>query len=222
MARDLAIAGAGCLTPAEIEVALLVLQTEHERQLDPDTFAAVARFAAAPCPVLALPTQDEFKRLIHALAGVLKTPRTSLEQGQLQLSMYWLALKDVALYRLQRAGEHFIKTAEWMPTPGQVRTLALTYSHDVERAHSRAQRFARDRVQRLAEELMRRIGDRVLTQAELDALPDRAKDAAVGRHLLTRTPEGGVVYRSAEALARWEEHQRQLTRQHLLENRKDQ
>lgn len=222
MGRDLAIAGAGSLTPAEIEVALLVLQTEHERQLDPDTFAAVERFALAPCPVLALPTQDEFRKVIHALAGVLKTPRISLEQGQLQLAAYWMALKDVALYRLQRAGEHFIKTAEWMPTPGQIRTKALTFTHDVELAHSRARRLARDRRHRLHEELMRAIDDRRLTQAELDQLPAEIQTGAVNRHLLVHTPEGGVVYRSAEALARWEEHQRQLTRQFLLENRKDQ
>jgi len=211
MGQTLAIAGAAYLTPAEHEVALAVLQTEHERQLDAMTWAEVERFALAPCPVLPCPTQDEFRGIIKALAGTLKAPRTSGEQGQLQLSMFWAALKDVELFRIQGAAAYFINTAEWMPK-------ALAIGHPVWSAHERAARFVRDREHRLHGELMRRLEDRTLGPGELDALTEFQRRDAVTRGLVVPTPEGTVVYRTREALERWEEHNRQLT----LDSRKDQ
>lgn len=210
---ELVKAAMAYLTPAESETVGMILQTDNERQLDASAFSAVLAFARGPRPQLPFPAQDEFKQLIRALAGTLKTPRTSLDQGRIQLSMYWAALRDVELFRLQLAGEHYIKTAEWMPTPGQLRTTAMEYSHPVLVAHAKARRLARDRQHREHQQLMRQISDRKLTQGELDALQEPDREAAIGAHLLVRTPEGGAVYRTAEALDAWLEHNRRLTRE---------
>lgn len=217
MARDLVTPGAGCLTPAETELVQALQVVQDERELDAAAFAAVEAFASAECPVMPAPSQDEVRGLINRLAGTLKSPRMSLEQGQLQLSMYWAALRDVELFRLQLAAAHFIRTAEWMPTPGQVRTQALGYGHPVYAAHSRARRLARDRRQRLHEETMRALRNRTLSQEELDRLSDAAKQSGIGHGELVPTPEGGIAYRTRETLDRWLEHNRSL----MIENRKD-
>lgn len=220
MGTDLATVAA-CLTPQKAEMALAILNAPDETALDDVTFESVSRFALEPCPAMPCAAQDEFRRVIMALAGVLKSARTSDEQGKLQLAMYWRALQDVELFRLQLAAEHFIKTAEWMPTPGQIRTQALTYVHPVYRAHARAGMFLRERRHRLFEERMLALRDRTLDQAALDALADHEREAALKRDLITPRPEGGVTYRTREALERWEAHQRDLMKQAQMENRKD-
>lgn len=216
MGRDLAIAGAACLTPAESDLATALLQLTDERQVDDPTWPLVEAFADRECPVMPPPEQADIKAIIGTLAGTLKAPRMSLDQGRLQLAMYWRALQDVELFRVQLAAEHFIRTAEWMPTPGQVRTQALTYSHPVYHAHTRARRLVRDRRQRLGEETRRAIQHRTLTQEELDQLTDAAKQSGISAGDLIPTPEGGVTYRTREAIDRWVAH---ATAQ--LEHRKD-
>lgn len=221
MGSDLAIAEAGCLTSAEIELATALLNSSGEQEIDDPTFAAVERWAAAPCPVLPSPGQDEFRRIINALAGTLKSPRTSDEQGALQLKMYWAALHDVELFRIQRAAEHLIKTAEWMPTPGQLRTLALTHEHPVYWAHRRARRYVGERLHRLATAQLDRIGRRELGQDELDALSPDILERAFRAGFVVPNPDGGFVYRTREAVERFEEHNREKLRQYLLEGRKE-
>lgn len=210
MASEIAIADAGCLTPAQIEMVELVLSIQDEREV-PD-IQAVAAFATKPCPVLPPPAQDEFRAIIKAMTGVLRERRSTYEQGKFQLAVYWAALRDVELFRLRRAADHFVKTAEWMPTPGQIRTRALEFSHPVYSAHARARYLVRQREHRLDQELRAALRNRTLDQAALDSLAGPDREMAVRERLVCPTPEGGIVYPTPEAWQRWLEHNRkQLT-----------
>lgn len=193
------------------------LKVRDERELAEPDYRAVAEFASAPCPPLPKPSEEDLGKIVTALAAALKKAATAPAKGRFQMALYWRALHDLELFRIEHAAEHFLLTGEWMPTPGEMRTQALHYVHPVQLAHARALRFVRNRDQRLHLATVRAIRDRTLAQDQLDRLPDEAKQAGLALMELVPTPEGGVTYRTREALERWLEHSRAL----MVESRKD-
>lgn len=199
--------------------AVLAFEAQDERLLDERQFALVKAFALLPPPQLPKVTEPEYRALIGSLAAVLRTREMTPAEAKLNRSLYWEVLKDIELFRLQRAADHFIKHAEWMPTPGQIRSVALGYEHELSLAHRRARRLLAQRDHRETEELMNRIGRGELTQDELDALPDADKECAKIRLLACDTPEGGITYRTAQALDRLIAHNKRELERYMVEHK---
>lgn len=171
-----------------------------ERELTEEQFAIVAHVASLPVPVPALVTDDDVRQIIGALAGTLKAPRTSLEQGRLKLGMYRKALAHLSREALAWASERAIRELEWMPTPAELLRLAEGFKEWDVRLHSRAVTLTAARRQRLFEERLRAVRERTMPAELLDTLSDHEAKVAETRGLILIRIDGRRQYRTPETI----------------------
>lgn len=195
--------GTEIATIAEQETASLMpllMRWETEASLSDEQFRAVAAFAAAPPPVLPLPTPDEFRELIAFLAGSLKAPRTGVEAGKIKLGAYRLALDGIPKAAITHAVQVSILTLEWLPAPAELLKLARSFTAPEQRAHERAKAMTFARRQRLFDQTLRNIRERKLLTEELTALDDHTAKVAETQGTLIIRLDGSRQYRDKETL----------------------
>lgn len=182
------------------EAGRALANISDERQLTDEQFAIVERFADAPPPAIPMVTEEDVRKLIGTMAGTLKAPRTSTDEGRLKLAVYKRMLGHLPLSALKHATERALATLEWMPTPAELLKLAEEHTAPELRLHSRAIALTRHRRQRLFEERLKRIARRELSDADLQELDDyTAKVAQTQGNLIIRL-DGSRQYRSKETM----------------------
>lgn len=203
MGTEITVAPTASLTLAGNDEALAILaDAEHERDLTEHALAIVQAIALAPAPRPPLATDDDVRNVIGALAGTLKAPRTSREEGQLKLGMYRKALAGhLSGEALSYAGDRALRTLQWMPTPAELIDLAKPYTSKLETLHSKARWLCRERAQRLMDETLKAIARHSLPEADLASLPDRWLAIAETQGGIMRHLDGRFTYRSREAIA---------------------
>lgn len=202
MAMEIATAAqtASLMLAPTSEAANLLTNVKDERELSDEQFSLVARIAAGPPPALPTVTDDDMRKLIGTMAGTLKAPRSSSDEGRLKLAVYKRMLGHLPLAALQHATHTALATLEWMPTPAEILKLAEKFTAPERFAHARAQRLARDRRQRIFEETLRNCKDHTLSHDELQALPDHVAQVAQTQASIIIRSTGERVYRTRETV----------------------
>ena len=166
------------LTNAWATVDLLVL-TDLPERLDDRTLALVEQIARLPAPPLVPVSEQHFNQCMRTLT-ILPSRDDDALTAKLRLALYrqhFGHLPDEAWSFLVK---HATLECRFFPTPSECKTILDRWSRQDGpwRAHQFAQLRARQERQARFDELFRRFRMGEVTQAEVDALPDRWKSIA--------------------------------------------
>lgn len=75
-----------------------------------------------------MPSPERIENLVARLALATKERQLSKIEAKERFDLYWRALSDVPLPDLAKAFDQILKTATFMPTPGEVRTIASRHT----------------------------------------------------------------------------------------------
>lgn len=185
------------------------LNVATEADLTDEQYQLVQQFALAPCPPADKPTNDEFDKIIVAMAVVLKKPNVSHDQGRLKIGVYRKVLGNLSLTALTSAANTALQTLEWMPTPAELLRLSEGHRGEAQRLHARASVLRRNRGQRIHEETILALRVQRLSHDDLQNLPERTAQIAETQGLILTMSDGTRHYRTAETIrAQREERER--------------
>ena len=100
----------------------LLLSTDNP-VVGPNTAATLRAFAAQPEPPLA--SEQQVETMIGKLAMATAQAKVSAAEAEARLELYWLALRDVPLADLREAFVDLVRNSTFLPTPAEVRKVAL-------------------------------------------------------------------------------------------------
>ena len=106
----------------------------------PKSAAALRAYAEQPEPPL--PQQSQVEVMIGKLAITTAQTKVSHAEATERLELYWFALKDVPLADLRWAFGELVKSATFLPTPAEVRAVAMKPGAKRRHAKSRARHLA--------------------------------------------------------------------------------
>ncbi len=106
----------------------------------PNTANQLRAFAERPDPAPA--DQAQVETMIGKLAIATAQPKVSQAEADARLEMYWLALRDLAIDDLRTAFLELLRSATFLPTPAEVRTVAIKAGALRRYAKSRARHLA--------------------------------------------------------------------------------
>lgn len=106
----------------------------------PQTARQLSEFAATPEPETA--RRDQVEVMIGKLAMATAQAKASEAEANERLELYWLALNDIPVCDLRAAFTELLKTAKFLPTPAEVRQVAIKQGASRRYAKSRARHLA--------------------------------------------------------------------------------
>jgi len=186
MGTDLATVAPACSTLAASEASFL-LTVGSERDLSPEQFALTERIAGSSLMEPIRATHEDVRKVIGALAAILKAPRVSHDQGKLQLGLYRKALTGMPIAALSYAGDRALATLEWMPTPAELLRIADEFTYPEKVLHAKAKRIVMDRRQRLFEDRCKAIREGTFPESQFGELSPQ--EIALGYECRTILPK---------------------------------
>lgn len=166
-------------------------------------FAEVKAFALAPWVGEPLADDDHVRKVIGALAGVLKMRRMDEDGAKFQMGMYRKALAGfMTAEALTHAADTALRECEWMPTPAELIKFADGFVGAERQAKRLAGNIVEARTKRTLAALAKRVRQREIPIEEIASIDGEVLQWAERERIVAQDMDGVWFYATAEALKR--------------------
>lgn len=165
-------------------------------RLTDSQLAAAEAVAAAPLPALT-PADGQFFAQCLLMLDVLPRRKDDLLGGKLRVRAYEIAIGARPRDAIEFLVTEALRTCKFFPSTSECIEILARWERDDDALRARREAATAARWERQArfDEMMARLAAGEVSQAEIDALPDRWKEIAETRSYLRRNDDGSYSAR---------------------------
>jgi hypothetical protein len=176
----------------------LVVKPAIQMPATAEECGVLMRWAQAQPDGWPLATVDELARHLDFLGSTLPRQATDAESGRMRAAVYARFLASYSNSALAYMSRRACETLDWFPTPRQCLDILKDYQAPItekETALRLCGAFWGERFDAFLSNVVR--ADKVITQADIDAVPEQWRRIAVERGALRLMADGTFVVRRA-------------------------